>query len=658
MDAGKGGDVNDAPVEKRNPLQRLRRAMTSQTNEDGVRRQRKGSFSGGSGPSNGVFPDPDSVKEAVRDFLEQKKYNVHDFYKTEGFCQQVARSSIFDHITLFMIIFNAVWIAVDTDNNDAALLIHALPVFQAMENVFCVYFTMELIIRYMSFRRSWDAFRDFWFVFDTVIVVFMIFETWIITILLAAFEGFMLQNSPILGLVRLLRLFRMTRVVRVLKAVPELMILLKGMLAAMRSVLVTLGLLMIVTYVYAIAFTALSKEYQFAQTYFRDVPASMFTCIVRGALLDEVSALLDDVGRESGAVVALFLSYVLIAAVTVMNLLIGVLCEVVGLVATVEREELQISFVQAQLEKMVAAVDLDGNGMISQHEMKMILQSKEGVRALHSVGVDPVSLVDLADVLFPLREGQHEEERQEMSFSQFMRELLLLRGQNTATAALLWVIISREPHSISQVKDMITLRKVLKAQQEDMLQAVHKLESSVLQALGSNPPKEAALPRFSKGKEVLGPWLPDERTAPIRPSMPRFTATDVGKSLEDDLSQKMQELRDLLDTLLPRQDKPSPSGQLECPEHKVLRSAGIGEHSEAQVQVTQVTPVLSKEISSSRLSERGHEDLADLTSASGDLPGMEELEALEKVLSCKPVQDIKVDASKRLPGSLAEDRAD
>ena len=32
-----------------------------------------------------------------------------------------------------MIIFNAVWIAVDTDNNDAALLIHALPVFQAME---------------------------------------------------------------------------------------------------------------------------------------------------------------------------------------------------------------------------------------------------------------------------------------------------------------------------------------------------------------------------------------------------------------------------------------------------------------------------------------------------------------------------------------------
>ncbi|CAJ1328980.1 unnamed protein product [Effrenium voratum] len=410
---------------------------------------------------------------------------------------------------------------------------------------------------------------------------------------------------------------------------------------AMRSVLVTLGLLMIVTYVYAIAFTALSKEYQFAQTYFRDVPASMFTCIVRGALLDEVSALLDDVGRESGAVVALFLSYVLIAAVTVMNLLIGVLCEVVGLVATVEREELQISFVQAQLEKMVAAVDLDGNGMISQHEMKMILQSKEGVRALHSVGVDPVSLVDLADVLFPLREGQHEEERQEMSFSQFMRELLLLRGQNTAT-----------------VKDMITLRKVLKAQQEDMLQAVHKLESSVLQALGSNPPKEAALPRFSKGKEVLGPWLPDERTAPIRPSMPRFTATDVGKSLEDDLSQKMQELRDLLDTLLPRQDKPSPSGQLEYPEHKVLRSAGIGEHSEAQVQVTQVTPVLSKEISSSRLSERGHGDLADLTSASGDLPGMEELEALEKVLSCKPVQDIKVDASKRLPGSLAEDRAD
>ncbi|OLP83273.1 hypothetical protein AK812_SmicGene35969, partial [Symbiodinium microadriaticum] len=59
-----------------------------------------------------------------------------------------------------------------------------------------------------------------------------------------------------------------------------------------------------------------------------------------------VTELLADVGRDSGLIVAIFFSYVLIAAVTVMNLLIGVLCEVVTLVAAAEREELLIGFVQ------------------------------------------------------------------------------------------------------------------------------------------------------------------------------------------------------------------------------------------------------------------------------------------------------------------------
>ncbi|CAE7342325.1 unnamed protein product [Symbiodinium natans] len=86
-------------------------------------------------PANGVFPDPDSVKEAVRDLLEQKKYNVQDFYKTDGMFQRIARSPLFDYCTLCMIIFNALWIAIDTDNNDKDLLIHARPEFLIMESL-------------------------------------------------------------------------------------------------------------------------------------------------------------------------------------------------------------------------------------------------------------------------------------------------------------------------------------------------------------------------------------------------------------------------------------------------------------------------------------------------------------------------------------------
>mmetsp|Transcript_64246 Transcript_64246/g.150872 ORF Transcript_64246/g.150872 Transcript_64246/m.150872 type:complete len:630 (+) Transcript_64246:66-1955(+) len=598
-------------------FQRLRRAvsMLPADQSDGPSMKRGATASQ---PANGVFPDPDSVKEAVRDFLEQKKYNVQDYYKDAGIFQRIARSNLFDHVTLFMIVFNAFWIMVDTDYNDVDLLIHARAEFLIMENVFCVYFTAELFIRYCSFRRSWDAFRDLWFLFDAVIVMFMIFETWIITLLVATLDGLMLQNSPILGLVRLLRLFRMTRVVRVLKAFPEIMILLKGMIAAFRSVIVTLGLLLIVTYVYAIAFTSLSKEYNFATYYFPDVPASMFTCIVRGALLDEVSALLDDVGRESGMIVALFLTYVLIAAVTVMNLLIGVLCEVVTLVASAEREELLIGFVQGQLEKIVATVDLDGNGLISHKEMKAILQDKDAVRALHSVGVDPVSLVDLADVLFPLSKDTDdgEESRSEMTFVQFMQELLELRGKNTAT-----------------VKDMITLRKVMKVQQEDLLEAIGKLESSVLSAGGNK-----------QSGRSQGDWTKSEPSDMPQLNLgPTQSKLVEGKVLEEELSRRMLELRQILDATLA-------SSILRT------RSSDALTHQRDQDGFLRIAAIARED--SPRAKDARSEDAGGKLGRQNDLvvedlPGMQELAALERVLSHRHLQDVK--DRPMLPGSPVEE---
>lgn len=580
-------------------FQRLRRAMSMKpATEDGetAGRQPKRGSTIVQQPANGVFPDPDSVKEAVRDLLEQKKYNVQDFYKTEGICQRLARSPLFDYTTLSVIIVNALWIAVDTDYNDQDLLIYARPEFQIMENLFCAFFTAELIIRYGAFRRSWDAFRDMWFVFDAVILVFMIFETWIITVLVATIQGLMMLDPSLLSLVRLLRLFRMTRVVRVLKAFPELMILLKGMLAAFRSVLVTLGLLLIVTYVYSIAFTSLCKGLPSGaecESYFPNVWASMFTCIVRGALLDEVTELLADVGRDSGLIVAIFFSYVLIAAVTVMNLLIGVLCEVVTLVAAAEREELLIGFVQGQLEKIVASVDLDGNGLISHKEMKAILQDKDAVRALHSVGVDPVSLVDLADVLFPTKVAEDGDEfRGEMTFIQFMQELLELRGKNTAT-----------------VKDMITLRKIMKVQQEDLLEAIGQLESSVLGS--ADELQQTAQRKQGSRRNLESPER--EQLSPTLSQQPRVLE---GQLIDEELSQKMLELRQILDATL---------------SSVILNGRSIDKPIESRDPAAGALRATAAEESVRKPGK--HEDLF-----LEDVPGMQELEALERVLSQRHLQ--------------------
>merc|ERR1719433_812297 len=100
------------------------------------------------------------------------------FYKKTGFCQIVARSQLFESITLSVIAFNAIWMSIDIDLNDAVTLTGAHPVFQIVEHFFCMYFTFEWTIRFGAFHRKRNGMRDSWFVFDSFMVFMMVSETW------------------------------------------------------------------------------------------------------------------------------------------------------------------------------------------------------------------------------------------------------------------------------------------------------------------------------------------------------------------------------------------------------------------------------------------------------------------------------------------------
>merc|ERR1719345_549936 len=95
-----------------------------------------------------------------------------------------------------------------------------------------------------------------------------------------------LGNTSILRLVRLLRLTRMARMIRLLRAMPELMILVKGISVAMRSVFFTLCLLFLEIFIFAIAFTQLAASTPLEQSYFESVPGAMNSLLIRGTLPD------------------------------------------------------------------------------------------------------------------------------------------------------------------------------------------------------------------------------------------------------------------------------------------------------------------------------------------------------------------------------------
>lgn len=416
-----------------------------------------------------TFVDANAMKEKVRQNLTKPQYSVKDYYKTSGLWVAISTNPYFEHATLSVIAFNALWIAVDTDLNNSEVLVEAHPLFIMAENFFCGYFFFEWAVRFMSFRRKRDGLRDPWFVFDSFMVTMMVLETWVMTFVLIVMGGggSGAGDASILRVARLLRLSRMARMARLLRSLPELMIMIRGMVAASRSVFFTLLLLILVLYVFAIAFTQLCSESNIGQKYFNTVPDSMFTLLIYGTLLDNIGALARELGSHQLYIAALFFIFVLIAALTVMNMLIGVLCEVVNAVAATEKEEMLVTYVNQKLQRVVSLLDADGGGTISKKEFLQILENTDAVRCLQDVGVDVIGLVDYADTIFEDDtigcgddDDIDEEDREavELDFGRFMDVVLQLRGSNNAT-----------------VKDMVDLRKFVRTAFVD----VHKQLASM-----------------------------------------------------------------------------------------------------------------------------------------------------------------------------------
>eukprot|EP00928_Gymnodinium_smaydae_P078473 TRINITY_DN624_c0_g2_i1.p1 TRINITY_DN624_c0_g2~~TRINITY_DN624_c0_g2_i1.p1 ORF type:complete len:682 (+),score=147.99 TRINITY_DN624_c0_g2_i1:72-2117(+) len=429
----------------------------------------------------GTFVDAAAMKEKVREKLCKPKYNVFNFYHEHGLFQRIAKSPRFEMITLIVISLNALWISVDTDGNKADVLIFAEPRFIVAENLFCFYFSLEWFIRFMSFKNKRDGRKDAWFVFDSVMVLVMVLETWAISaIMLLSGMGEGGGNTGFLKIAKLFRLSRMARMARLMRAMPEMMILIRGMAAAARSVFFTLCLLVVIIYIFAILFVQLTVDTPIGEHYFKDVPAAMFTLLLRGTLLDSVSVIATDFMAEAFYLNLFFFFFVLLAAFTLMNMLIGVLVEVVSAVAAVEKEEMLIGYVKEKLERVVEMVDTDGGGSISKTEFMQILGIEEAIRCLQDVGVDAIGLVDFADFIFH-QDDDGEGKGLELDFPEFMDVVLQFRGTNQAS-----------------VKDMVDLRKFVHTEMKKVIKLVGGNKRSSAQMQQPQPVAASVLAEASQ----------------------------------------------------------------------------------------------------------------------------------------------------------------
>jgi len=365
-----------------------------------------------------VFINRKEIKDKLRADVHRPKFDVRDYYKDDGVCQKISRSEYFESVCMGVIVLNALWISLEADLNPAKSLLEAQTPFIAIENFFCAFFLAELLIRFFAFRQKASCFQDRWFVFDSIMVTLMVIETWILSLVFWAVRSIPnagLSDASVVRVLRLMKLLRAARMARILRTMPEILIIARGMAAAVRSVMFTLVLLVTILYLFSLIVRQIADGTEVGETWFGTVPKTANQLVMKGMFFDDIGDIANDIANEGSkplavALWAAFFGFVILATLTVLNMLIGVLCDVVGAVGVAEREELAVSYIKEGIwpfvmPTQVRCSDSDAclaveRKRISKDQFIDLLNEPTVATVLSEAQVDVFSVFDLVDIIF------------------------------------------------------------------------------------------------------------------------------------------------------------------------------------------------------------------------------------------------------------------
>jgi voltage-gated sodium channel len=215
-------------------------------------------------------------------------------------CARVADSSAFNIFIFGIILANAVVLGLETYDG---IVRDAGDLLAALNDVFLGIFVVELCVRLIGFgSRPQDFFKSGWNVFDFLVVA-------------ASFTPGLRENAM------LLRLARLARVLRIVRLLPDLRVL---TIAIGRSIpgVMSLGILaVLVLFTYGMVGWTIFDDH--APEQYGTISEAMLTLFVTLTLenLPDQIAL----GRQlSDWTLLYFISYALVAAFLIFNILIGV----------------------------------------------------------------------------------------------------------------------------------------------------------------------------------------------------------------------------------------------------------------------------------------------------------------------------------------------
>ena len=173
---------------------------------------------------------------------------------------------------------------------------------------------------------------------------------------------------------------------------------------------------------------------------FDTIGNAMWTLFMDGTLLDNIGGTLsnlrylEDAGYDwttGWIMILVFTVYVLLTAITIMNMLIGVLCEVVSAVKKRDEEQIAVDYMKQHLRGVLAELDHDGNGLVSKNELVDICATPLAVRVLEGLDISPQDLVDLTNCELEARYSAGE--APELNREELLEKILSLRGNKDIT---------------------------------------------------------------------------------------------------------------------------------------------------------------------------------------------------------------------------------
>lgn len=413
------------------------------------------------GRDKGLFSQLNKLRRANVSFSVEHVSN-------DTYCGRLAISKKFEVVTLSVIVVNALMIGVDTEYNarfrapgDGPEDV-PLPL-RVAEYLFCTYFTMEILVRLFGRERKMTLMRDAWFCFDFFLVSLMLTEAFVLP--------HMGSSAPMgqLSVLRLLRLLRVTRVARIMKAFPELMMIIKGILAATRTVACTVILMAMVIFVWSILFVSQyhqgdAQDDEFGECYieyyFGSLGKAFFTLFVTGTLLDDIQPLMQVIMAQGDPWMLIsMILFILIASFNVLNTLVGVLVEVVCATSEGEKLKAKDARVRETIRAIFDQMDEDHSGLISHTDFIHMKDHKTVMKALRELHINERHFDIFGELLFRTNAGDDTEgpdagpvEARELSFDKLLTMITMLQPGCPASALDFSVFRGKIAGQLSTVK--------------------------------------------------------------------------------------------------------------------------------------------------------------------------------------------------------------